>query len=250
MGENIAFITDVHGNAVALQAVLQAIDKQEDIKHIYCLGDMIGIGHQTNEVLEALFSRNDISMITGNHDEAILALINGEQYPESHNIGELRNHHEWIVQDLDKSFVLKLNKLSRYIQITIEQTPTALIHYHINHNKLSEHISKDPFSQIVQPTQEHLLDLFHDYGETLICFGHHHPVHFFQTMDKIFLNPGSLGCNHEPFAQYSIVNFDAGKISVELKKVPYDNENFINQYLKLQIPDYKTILKIFYGKNI
>lgn len=50
--------------------------------------------------------------------------------------------------------------------------------------------------------------------------------------------------------RYGIVNFDAGRFSVELKKVPYDNENFINQYLKFQIPDYKTILKIFYGKNI
>lgn len=50
--------------------------------------------------------------------------------------------------------------------------------------------------------------------------------------------------------RYGIVNFDAGRFSVELKKVPYDNENFINQYLKLKIPDYKTILKIFYGKNI
>lgn len=69
-------------------------------------------------------------------------------------------------------------------------------------------------------------------------------------MDKTFLHSGSLGCNHEPFAQYGIVNFDAGQFSVELKKIPYDNENFINQYLKLQIPDYKTILKIFYGKNI
>ena len=41
MGKNIAFITDVHGNAVALQAVLQEIDKREDIERIYCLGDMI-----------------------------------------------------------------------------------------------------------------------------------------------------------------------------------------------------------------
>ncbi|MDY7522122.1 metallophosphoesterase family protein [Bacillus thuringiensis] len=120
MGKNIAFITDIHGNAVALQAVLQEIDQREDIEHIYCLGDRIGIGHQTKEVLEALFSRNDTSLITGNHDEAILALINDQQYPESHNIGELRNHHEWIAQDLDESFVLKLNKISRYIQKTIE----------------------------------------------------------------------------------------------------------------------------------
>jgi hypothetical protein len=53
-------------------------------ERIYCLGDMIGIGPDTNEVLGLLFSRMDSSMITGNHDEAILALLKREEYPLSH----------------------------------------------------------------------------------------------------------------------------------------------------------------------
>ena len=44
-------IADVHGNASALKAVLHEFDKMGDIEHIYCLGDMIGIGPDTNEVL-------------------------------------------------------------------------------------------------------------------------------------------------------------------------------------------------------
>ncbi|MNW16961.1 hypothetical protein D3C71_2159920 [compost metagenome] len=40
----------------------------------FCLEDMIGIGPDTNEVLNLLFSRNDVSMIIGNHNEAVLAL--------------------------------------------------------------------------------------------------------------------------------------------------------------------------------
>lgn len=77
----VAIITDVHGNASALKAVLRDIDQREDIDRLYCLGDMVGIGPDTNEVLELLFSRNDVSMITGNHDEAVLAIINGESHP-------------------------------------------------------------------------------------------------------------------------------------------------------------------------
>jgi len=250
MGKNIAFITDIHGNVAALEAVLHEIDRREDVEHIYCLGDMIGIGHQTNEVLEMLFSRQNLSMITGNHDEVVLALLKGEQYPESHNIGELRKHHEWIAHHLDSSFIPKLEKLPRYIHTNIEQVPTILTHYHIKPEKLDEHISKDPFSEIVQPTLEHLADLFHDYRANLVCFGHHHPVHLFRTTTKVFLNPGSLGCNHEPLARYGIGNFNLGSISIELKEVQYDNTEFLNQYKKLQVPDYKAILKIFYGKDI
>lgn len=250
MGKNIAFITDIHGNADALQAVLHEIDRRENVEHIYCLGDMIGIGHQTNEVLEILLSRQDLSMITGNHDEAVLALLKGEQYPESHNIGELRKHHEWIAHHLDPSFIPKLEELPRYIHTNIEQIPTTLTHYHIKPEKLDEHISKEPFSEIVQPTLENIVDLFRDYKAKLICFGHHHPVHLFRMTDKIFLNPGSLGCNHESAARYSIGNFDMGSIFIDLEEVHYDNTEFINQYKKLQVPDYKAILSIFYSKYI
>jgi len=48
----IGVIADIHGNAPALKAVLNELDKMGDIKHIYCLGDMIGIGPDTNEVLK------------------------------------------------------------------------------------------------------------------------------------------------------------------------------------------------------
>lgn len=40
----IAIITDIHENAPALRVVLAEIDNKKDVEHIYCLGDMIGIG--------------------------------------------------------------------------------------------------------------------------------------------------------------------------------------------------------------
>ncbi|MBO1912562.1 metallophosphoesterase family protein, partial [Microvirga sp. 3-52] len=87
-----AVLADIHGNAPALQAVLYEIDNRKDIEHIYSLGDMIAIGPDTNAVLELLFSRDDISMITGNHDEAVLAIIKGEPHPLSHP--HVKEHHE------------------------------------------------------------------------------------------------------------------------------------------------------------
>ncbi|MFD3449738.1 metallophosphoesterase family protein [Microbacteriaceae bacterium 4G12] len=243
-----AVITDIHGNAPALQAVLEEIDRKQDVEHIFCLGDMIGIGPDTNEVLDMLFSRQDVSMITGNHDEAVLAIIKGQQYPCSHS--KVKEHHQWIAERMDKSFVPKLEQMPRTIHKRIAGQSILFIHYHIEKGKLDEHISQDPFSTIVEPSLNNLERLFHDYNEDIICFGHHHPVHYFKGNNTIYLNPGSLGCNNQPIAPYSIVSIVDNKIDISLEKATYDNFKFLLSYEKLQVPDREFILRVFHGNQV
>lgn len=243
----IAVITDVHGNASALNAVLSEIDGMGDVDHIYCLGDMLGIGPDSNEVLHRLFSRKDISMITGNHDEAIIALARGEEYPKSHS--PVREHHQWLLNRMDQSFIPKLEQLPRVIKRQIEGSAILFIHYQTRNSKLNEHISKDPFSSIVEPSLENLESLFIGQREELICFGHHHPIHYFDGKRTIFLNPGSLGCHHEPIARYAIVTLLENKIEVELKGARYDNTAFLKSYHELRVPEADFILKVFHGNQ-
>ena len=49
-----AIITDVHGNFDALETVLDDIDRREGINKIFNLGDNIGVGHETNKVLDEM----------------------------------------------------------------------------------------------------------------------------------------------------------------------------------------------------
>ena len=49
--DQIAIISDIHGNLPALEAVLEDI-KDKGISQIICLGDMIGKGPHSMEVLE------------------------------------------------------------------------------------------------------------------------------------------------------------------------------------------------------
>src|SRR4051812_42406420 len=67
----IALLSDIHGNAVALQAVLAEIDRL-DVDAIYCLGDSVGYYPQVNEVLDEL-RRRDVRAVIGNHDWYLLA---------------------------------------------------------------------------------------------------------------------------------------------------------------------------------
>lgn len=243
-----AIIADIHGNAPALRAVLSEIDNLNNIDHIYCLGDMIGIGPESNEVLQMLFSRSDTSMITGNHDEAILALAKGQEYPKSHS--HVKKHHQWLLDRMDKYFIQKLDQLPRTIKRNIEGCSILFIHYQIEYNKINEHISKDPFSSIVNPSIENLESLYNDKNEDLICFGHHHPLHYFIGHNTIYLNPGSLGCNDKPTAPYAIVTIKNNKIKVNIKEVPYDNSSFLKSYHKLRVPERDFILKVFHGNQI
>src|ERR1044071_6715162 len=62
----IAIISDIHGNYVALQEVLKAIDGKR-IKEIYCLGDIVGYYPQVNEACAQL-RRRGVKAVMGNHD--------------------------------------------------------------------------------------------------------------------------------------------------------------------------------------
>ena len=66
----IAVISDIHGNIFALNAVLEAIKKQ-DVTYTICLGDLVGYGCNPNEVIERL--RNEkIPCIKGNYDASVV----------------------------------------------------------------------------------------------------------------------------------------------------------------------------------
>lgn len=65
----IAFISDIHGNFPALQAVWADI-KSRGISEIYCLGDLVGYYCQINEVI-SFIRDNHIPCLMGNHDYAL-----------------------------------------------------------------------------------------------------------------------------------------------------------------------------------
>jgi predicted phosphodiesterase len=169
MSKKIALISDIHGNSSALKAVLKKIEEDIGIEHIYWLGDLIGIGYETNEVLELLFTRKDISFVLGNHDEAVLKIIEGIE-PESK--GEEREHHNWIASRLDGKFISELKNIPVKLNTKINGKKLLFLHYHITENNKLLSIDNHPSVS--------MLDEIYGTSETdVVCFGHHHTVHHF-----------------------------------------------------------------------
>lgn len=238
----IAIITDVHGNINALNAVLKDI-KGRSVDYIYCLGDMIGIGPFSNEVLDTLFDINNISMIKGNHDEAVLALLNNETYPKSRV--NVIPHHEWIAERLSKEHKFKLEKLPRIINPTIYEQNLHLIHYPMKQRLHNTHISTDPFDSAGMPSPEKFasIDGLNDFS--MVCFGHDHSNHQFICNNKTFYNPGSLGCFNKPYARYGIIDIDDKGFNLVQQYVPYEFDSYVNEIRKTSIPRKEIILAIY-----
>ncbi|WP_307067193.1 metallophosphoesterase family protein [Alkalibacillus filiformis] len=240
MSYKIAVLADIHGNHEALKSVLKHIDGTGDVEHIYCLGDLIGVGYQTNEVLDKLFSRNDISFVRGNHDQDVLSIIDGEK-PNSK--GEEREHHHWIASNLNPSFIPKLRSIPYTLRRQINGVSFLFLHYHMKKEPQFLPVNYDP-------SIDELEKLYHHEQSKVVCFGHHHVVHHFKNDHQLFINPGALGCSHNPTAQYATITVgDKGNINTSFFEVPYDPTDFLQGYEQLQVPARDFILTNFYGNQ-
>jgi predicted phosphodiesterase len=73
----IALLADIHGNPIALEAVIQDIQAQ-GVDAYWILGDIVAIGHDPNGVLERLTALPEARFVRGNTDRYV---VTGERPP-------------------------------------------------------------------------------------------------------------------------------------------------------------------------
>ena len=73
-----AFISDIHANLEALEAVLNDI-KGQNIDEVICLGDIVGYGANPNECIELIKNRCPETLL-GNHDAAAVELLSTQHF--------------------------------------------------------------------------------------------------------------------------------------------------------------------------
>src|SRR5262245_42544845 len=70
----VAVISDIHGNLHALEAVLQAVEREQPDEG-WCLGDLVGYGARPNECCAVVGARAELCLV-GNHDLVALGSDN------------------------------------------------------------------------------------------------------------------------------------------------------------------------------
>lgn len=231
----IAFISDIHGNFTALQAVLVDIKKQ-GADQIICLGDTISLGPQPQETLNALRDLKSI-YIMGNHDEAIL---DPEKAPDL----EITEH---LVPDLywcrDRLTAYDFDFL-RSFQSTHEIIfPNGI-------QLLAFHGSPTSTTEIIQATtpSESLDEYFAGQSASVFIGGHSHIQMSRRYGKKLILNSGSVGNAFEfafspgnpprllPWAEYAIVDQSGDSFNVDLRRIYFDIDALLKIVRQSDLP--------------
>jgi len=219
----IAFISDIHGNFTALQAVLADI-KNQGADEIICLGDTISLGPQPLETLNAL-KEFCSAYIMGNHDEAIL---DPERAPDLEITEHLVPDLYWCREQLSTNEFDFIKSFKGTHEIKF---PNGI-------QLLAFHGSPNSTTDIIQATtsSELLDEYFAGQASTVFIGGHSHIQMFRRYGKKLILNTGSVGNAFEfafspgnpprllPWAEYAIIDQADNTFNVDLRRVYFDIE--------------------------
>lgn len=233
-------ITDIHGNILALNAVLEELEKRK-VDKIICCGDIIGIGPRPEETVQRLKQEKDkLIGVRGNHEKYLFDGI-----PDNIHGREIREEeiefHRWTGNHISSDSKNFLRDLPSEQIIDDEGKKIYFAHYAYGSNgKFKNHIRNPNVSQSEE--------LFSKVGADVCLFGHTHDRTINKNKGKWYINPGSLGCPKTTNnAYFGVLNIDKDKIDFEELEASYDKEAVVKELLDIKFPNYKVILDLFYG---
>ncbi|HEX3568973.1 MAG TPA: metallophosphoesterase family protein [Candidatus Saccharimonadales bacterium] len=194
----IAILSDIHGNYVALERALQAIDKM-NIKDIYCLGDIVGYYPQVNEVCDELRKRN-AKCIIGNHDWYMLA---DSFCDRSQTVNDTLAYQKKIITKENLEWLKSL-------PVHREYKGLSMVHGGWT----------NPLDEYLEPSRAY----FDKVGGTYFASGHKHVQRLEDYGNKVYCNPGSIGQprdgdNRAAFATWDGSTFELHRVSYDYEKV-------------------------------
>jgi predicted phosphodiesterase len=230
----VAVISDIHGNCVALDAVLEDL-RRDVVDQVVCLGDAIQGGPQPAEVVARLRELS-CPVVMGNADAWLLT---GEE-TGSENIAEERMRkmqavRAWSLAQLDaadRAFIAQFQ-------------PTVTIPLNAGRHLLCFHGSPTSFDDIILPTtpEEEFLGFLGAYAPHVLTGGHTHmqQIRRLGSGDGLFFNPGSVGLAYshhqpetsfrtDPWAEYALLTVEQGRLALELRRIPIEVGRLVAVY--------------------
>ncbi|GAE25012.1 serine/threonine protein phosphatase [Halalkalibacter wakoensis JCM 9140] len=235
----IAFLSDIHGNATALEAVLRDIQSQR-VDRICFLGDLCFRGPEPKRVLDIVRSL-DADVIKGNADEWLVRGIQKGEVPD-HALEIMQQERDWTLQRLTEEDITYLKELPT--ELVLEDGLDSIVHaFHATPNSLFDVVLPDDTEEI-----ENTIMLRDD--ADLYVYGHiHHP--FIRSLHgKNVVNTGSVGMPFDghPLASYLVAEIEEGRHRLHLNRVPYNREHVVEIYKQGGYPNIETMGRvIFYG---
>jgi predicted phosphodiesterase len=233
----VALISDMHGNAVALDAVLGELAR-EHFDEIVCLGDVAQGGPQPVGVVDRLRELG-WRCVFGNSDEFLFTLESRIE-PVTERV---RAIGEWSREQLGEERLEFLQSFERTVELDLEGRRLVCCHATPTSNE-DVVLPETPREEIARALGD---------ADVVAC-GHVHLQWFRRVDRRLWLSVGSVGLVYEhkepldeqpfdPWAEYAVVTADGGRLAVEFRRVPFDVEALLRAAASMPDEQYARMWK-------
>lgn len=228
----IAVISDIHGNQIALEAVLEDLNEQPAVDKIVVAGDICLNGPCPKEVLDILWSLG-CPVLQGNVDSEVVA--------DSPRHGEKKiNMIAWVRRQIGPEGVAYLASLPFSYRAN-NPSGSDLLVVHANPLNQDEAI----FPTAPDSMLEHFLDEL-DTTIGALAFGHYHVAYQKRWRHLLLVDAGSCGLprDEDLRASYAILTWRDGTWQAEHRRVSYDVKAVVKQIKKSDMPNADKRIKV------
>ena len=209
----LGVVSDVHGNRVALQAVL---DDMPTVDRLVCAGDVVGYNPCPAACIDRL---RDVPTVMGNHDRAVAS---GTAFRFNSMAAAGVEHAREELSETDLDWLRDLPD-----RRTVADGRVHLVHGHSNdvdHYTYPSEFDAELLAAADDPA--------------LLVLGHTHVQHAERFAEGTVLNPGSVGQprDGDPRAAYAVVDLDAFPPDPDLHRVEYDVDRVIEAVEQAGLP--------------
>jgi len=247
----LAVISDIHGNLVALDAVIDDLRQSGAIDHLWVLGDLATFGPRPAECIQRVralpetlgLDEKKFEIISGNHDRY---LVTGARHPkkpaeDADKLKELAD--EWSSRDQVINWTLEQLSFEDYDYLRKLRHDLSLdapdygwvIGYHAVPGDDEGVLKPDTPAE---EAEDYLLD-----REGRLGIGGH--IH--QQMDRQLqhwrvINAGSVGApKTDKRAEYAIITFENGEAHIDLRHVRFDVDTVMADLKHGPLADYRAV---------
>ena len=222
----VALISDLHGNLLALEAVLADLERERPdrvLDRVLCLGDVAATGPRPRETVGCLRGIG-CPVVMGNADDELLRPIPDAGDEGGRKIVEI---DRWCAGRLAPEDLDYLRGFRPTLEFSLGSGRTLLCF----------HGSPRSFDDTIVATtpEEELAGMLSGHEAAVMAGGHTHEQFVRQHAGTTLINPGSVGLN-PPVAEYALVDLEDGRLAVELRRLPLDAARIRREALDSGMP--------------
>jgi predicted phosphodiesterase len=233
----VGLIADLHGNLVALEAVLAAL-AADGVERIVCLGDVAATGPRPAETVARLRGTG-CPVVMGNADAWLL------DPPAARSADETWRRFEeidaWCPARLSAADLAYLRSFRPTVEVPLGGAG-VLVCCHGSPRSFDDRIEAttpdDELDRLLAGLPA---------GTAIVAAGHTHAQLLRRHRDLLLLNPGSVGLavaalppadpvRNAPWAEYAVLTAEDGRLEVALRRAPLDVDAVVRSALESGMP--------------